>query len=110
MRQSFRFVFKQEGDVTGGGLLFEQLQSNSRPFDRIHLLPRLERVPRPTPPKPPFLTITTRSDDSEITWPVLASTSSRIRGTVQTTPGGAGRAKISSTTASTVAANRAGGP
>lgn len=66
MCQRFGFILEQQRQITGLGLLPEQVQSKSSPSDRIHLLPVLERVARPTPAKPPFLTITARNHDAEI--------------------------------------------
>ena len=110
VRQRFGFILEQQRQITGLGLLPEQVQSKSSPSDRIHLLPVLERVARPTPAKPPFLTITARNHDAEICWPVRTNTSSRSRGTVQTTPSGTGSDRICLITGNTVSANRAGGP
>ena len=83
MAQRFRFVLKQEHDVTGLRLLLQETKAQSGAIDGIAVLAAFQSVPWPPPAEAPFLRITTLSRDFEIRLPVCASISSCSRGSVQ---------------------------
>ncbi len=55
MRQSFTLIRKDQPDIPGVRLLFQQLQTQARAINRSRILSPLQGVPRPFVDKAPFL-------------------------------------------------------
>src|ERR1700761_1842381 len=77
-----RLVAKQQCDIAGFSLLFQQAQAQPGTVNRIGILPPLQRVSGSSPDEPPFFS-TTLSRDFEMRLPVRRSISSCRRGRVQ---------------------------
>jgi hypothetical protein len=83
MRQSFRFIGVEQHDVARSRLGLAQLQAQPNSVDRLSILLTVQRVPRPTPAKPPFSLSKMLKCDFEMRAPVWRSTCAHNRGSVQ---------------------------
>ena len=82
MRQRLAFIAEQQDDVVGLGLLFEQLQTKTDPFDLLRDLASFQRVPG-TPPAELFFRSALDNCERLMLTPSRASISARNRGIVQ---------------------------
>ena len=110
MRECFGFIGKQQDDVAGQGLLFEQLEPYAGAFDSVAVLPASQRVAGPLAGKAPFLRKTTESLEREMRCPVRVSISAASRGSVQFVRFSTGKPKTSRATTSAASAFTGDGP